>query len=90
MNLLLNYFFIYHINIINIFGFYARRKSNKIKLALALFKTKFTKVTSLFRKNFKSIWEFDPFMCPNCDVKLKIHEIFVSSPFGRPYHKIYS
>ncbi len=48
------------------------------------------KVPSLFRKNFKAIWDFDPFMCPNCSIKLEVYELFVSSAIGRPIHKFYN
>ncbi|WP_197034454.1 transposase [Streptobacillus canis] len=79
-----------HFKMINRFGFYARRKSSKLKLALTLFKSKLKKVPSLFRKNFKAIWCFDPFMCPNCSIKLEVYELFVSSAIGRPIHKFYN
>ncbi|CAM3070300.1 transposase [Streptobacillus felis] len=79
-----------HFKMINRFGFYSRRKSSKLKAALTLFKSELKKVPSLFKKNFKSIWDLDPFMCPNCNTYLEIFELFVSSPFGRPIHKIYN
>lgn len=79
-----------HFKMINRFGFYARRKSPKLKAALSLFKAELKKIPSLFRRNFKATWEFDPFMCPNCNIHLEVFELFVSSPFGRHIHRIYN
>ncbi|WP_197034447.1 transposase [Streptobacillus canis] len=79
-----------HFKMINRFGFYARRKSSKLKLALTLFKSKLKKVPSLFRKNFKAIWGFDPFICPNCDIYLEAYELFINNSIGPPIHKFYN
>ncbi|QXW66160.1 transposase [Streptobacillus moniliformis] len=80
-----------YFKMINRYGFYARRISSKVKMSLFYLKAQVNKKSlSLFRKNFKELWDFDPFMCPHCNIYLKRYELFIDNGLSPPIHKFYN
>lgn len=72
------------------FGFYARNLNAKLKESIEKFKKRKRNELSFYVKSCLETFNINPFICPFCNIKLKIKELFLNSRWcGNETHKIY-
>lgn len=81
-----------HFKMISRFGFYARRKSNTLKIHMVfLQKTKKKTFFSFYVNAMLEHFQINPFVCPNCHITMKKRELYISVRwYGRRIHISYS
>ena len=59
------------------FGFYARRKSQKLTKAMKTFKTPAVSSNfSWYERQMFNTFNINPFVCPKCNIKMKVSEFY--------------
>lgn len=80
-----------HFKMISRFGFYARRKSDTLKIHMALLQKKKKKNPfSFYVNSMLENFQIHPFICPNCHIPMRKKELYITVRwYGRKIHISY-